>query len=126
MAQVLKLGLTGSETTLPSQSRRFNTSGNSLISTEGRAADGTLHVDFVNSKRSFSISYAVVSETNKDLITSIYQLQISNGSFLSFIYTDESGSDVTVTVKMSAPVFGAINPKNTFYYNGTSIELEEV
>lgn len=126
MSQVLKLGLTGAETTLPEESRSFNSSGNDLISTEGRSADGSLHVDFTNNKRNFSIPYTVVSEANKDLITSIYQLQITNGSFLNFIYTDQAGADVPVTVKMSPPSFGSIIPKNVFYYNGVTIQLQEV
>jgi hypothetical protein len=124
--QILQLGLSGAETTLPTESRSFTNSGNSLSSIEGRAADATLHVDFITNKKSFSIPYRVVSETNKDLITSIYQLQITNGTFLSFIYTNQTGGEVTTTVKMAAPSFGAIVPNNTFYYNGVTIELEEV
>lgn len=124
--QVLKLGLAGAESTLPTESRSFVDSGNALVSVQGRSADGTLHEDFINSKRSFTINYAVVSEATKDILTAIYQLQIDNGSFLSFIYTNQAGSNVSVTVRMAAPNFGAINPKDVYYYYGVTINLEEV
>ena len=124
--QVIKLGLTGAETTLPTESRSFPTSNNGLVSVQGRAADGTKHTDFINSKRSFTINYSVISEANKDIITAIYQLQITHGSYLNFIYTNQAGANVSVTVEMSAPNFGAITPKNVYYYSGTTIVLEEV
>lgn len=126
MAQILQLGLTGAEVTLTEESRSFTDSGNSLNNIEGRSADGTLHADFITNKKSFTINYNVISEANKDIITNIYLSQISNGSFLTFIYTDESNAEISTAVKMSAPVFGAIIPKDIFYYSGTTIELEEV
>jgi len=126
MSQILQLGLSGSEVTLPTESRSFNSFDNALISTEGRSADGTLHTDFTNNKEGFSISYAVVTEANKDMITNLYKLQITNGSFLSFIYTIQSGATVSKTVKMSAPSFGAVLVKDVYYHNGVTISLEEV
>jgi len=124
--QVLKLGLTGSETTLPTASRSFEGVENSLVSTEGRAADGTLHVDFTANKQGFSITYGVVSEATKNIITGIYKLQITNGVFLSFIYTNQAGEETTVTVKMNAPAYGVLIQRGTFYYNGVTINLEQV
>lgn len=126
MSQILQLGLSGSEVTLPTESRSFTGFDNALISTEGRSANGTLHTDFTNNKEGFTITYAVVTEANKDVITNIYKLQISNGSFLSFIYTIQSGAEVTRTVKMSAPSFGPVVVKDVFYHNGVTINLEEV
>lgn len=126
MSQILQLGLSGSEVTLPTESRSFTGFDNALISTEGRSANGTLHTDFTNNKEGFTITYAVVTEANKDVITNIYKLQISNGSFLSFIYTIQSGAEVTRTVKMSAPSFGAVLVKDVWYHNGVTINLEEV
>jgi len=126
MTQILQLGLSGAETTLEGDSRSFTSSGNTLNSIEGRSADGTLHADFITNKKNFTIDYGVISEANKDIITNIYLLQISTPAFLSFIYTDESDAEITTTVKMSEPQFGSINPKDTFYYGGTTIELEEV
>ena len=126
MSQVLQLGLSGSETTLPTESRSFTAFDNALISTEDRSADGTLHTDFTNNKEGFTIAYAVVTEANKTIITDIYKLQITNGSFLSFKYTIQSGATVTKTVKMSAPSFGAVVVKDVYYHNGVTINLEEV
>lgn len=126
MAQILQLGLTGAEVTLPEESRSFNNSGNRLKSVEGESADGTLHADFIVNKKSFTINYGVESEALKDILTNIYLSQISTPSFLTFIYTNQSGSEVSTNVKMQPPQFGAIIPKDTFYYIGTAVELEEV
>lgn len=126
MSQVIQLGLSGSETTLPTDSRSFNNFDNALISTEGRSADGTLHADFTANKEGFVITYGVLTEANKDIITNIYKLQISNGTFLSFKYTIQSGATVTRTVKMSAPSFGPVVVKDVFYHNGVTINLEQV
>lgn len=126
MSQILQLGLSGSETTLPTESRSFTAFDNALISTEGRSADGTLHADFTNNKQGFVITYGVETEATKDIIFNIYQLQITNGTFLSFIYTIQSGATVNKTVKMSAPSFGAVVVKDVFYHNGVTINLEEV
>lgn len=125
MAQTIKLGLSGAETTLPTESRSFQVSSNSLNSIEGRSANGTLHVDFISNKKSFTINYGIISEANKDIITAIYQLQIDNATSLSFIYTNQSGANVTTTVRMQAPTFGSIVPRDVYYYNGMTIELEE-
>jgi len=126
MSQILQLGLIGSETTLPTESRSFTSFDNALISTEGRSADGTLHVDFTSNKEAFTIVYGVVTEANKTIFTNIYKLQITNASFLSFKYTTQSGATVTRTVKMSAPSFGAVVVKDIYYHNGVTINLEQV
>ena len=126
MSQVLQLGLSGSETTLPTESRSFTSFDTALISTTGRSADGTKHTDFTNSKEGFTIVYAVVTEANKDVITDIFKLQTTNGSFLSFKYTIQSGATVTKTVEMSAPSFWAVLVKDVYYHNGVTINLEEV
>lgn len=126
MAQILQLGIIDAEVTLPEDSRSFVNSGNSLNSIEGRSADGTLHVDFIVNKKGFTINYTVISEANKDIITNIYLSQISTPSFLNFIYTDESDIEVATVVKMLEPSFGSIIPKDEFFYNGVTIELEGV
>ena len=126
MSQVIQLGLSGAETTLPTDSRSFTAFDNALISSEGRSADGTMHTDFINSKEAYAIVYGVVTEANKDVITNIFKLQISEPAFLSFKYTIQSGATVTRTVKMSAPSFGAVVVKDVFYHNGITINLEQV
>ena len=124
--QILKLGLIGAESTLSPISRSFDSSGNEEKAISGRSANDTLHTDFVGIKKSFSITYGVVSEALKDILTAIYQLQVTNGSFLNFIYTNQSGAEVATIVKMGAPNFGAITPKDIYNYGGPTILLEEV
>ena len=84
MSQIIQLGIFQKETTLPSSGRSFVSSGNELSSIEGRSADGTLHADFIKNNRTFQLSYSVVSEADKDLITDIYLSQIEEDSFLNF------------------------------------------
>lgn len=124
--QVIQLGISGSEVTLPTESRSFSGEGNNLISTTGRAADGTLHTDFIENKKDYTISYGVVTEATKDIIDGIYNSQITNGSFLSFKYTNQADAVVSKTVSMSAPSYGGIVIQNVYYYNGVTISLEEV
>lgn len=124
--QTIKLGILGAETTLTGISRIFESSGNEETSIQGRSADATLHTDFVARKRNYTISFSTVTEAYKDLLTAIYDLQITNGTFLNFIYTNQAGAEVATAVKMNVPSFGGITPKDIFYYGGTSITLEEV
>lgn len=125
MSQIIQLGIFQKETTLPSAGRSFSSSGNELSSIEGRSADGTLHADFIKNNRTYQLSYSVVSEEDKDLLTGIYLSQIEKDSFLNFVYTDESDQRIATTVKMEEPVFGSIIPKDTYYYNGVTIDLIE-
>ena len=126
MSQVLKLGLTGAETTLSEESRVFSAFGNEGISITGRSANATKHTDFVARKRSYTITYTQPKETLKDQIEGFYDLQISSGSFLSFIYTDKDDAEIQTDVEMSAPNFGQLIPKDDYYYGSVSIELVEV
>lgn len=126
MSQILQLGLSGAETTLEETGRVFSVFGNEGISITGRSANATKHTDFVGRKRSYSVTYFEPKETLKDQITGFYDLQISNGSFLSFIYTDKDGSEIQTDVEMSAPNFGRLIPKDDFFYGSVSIELVEV
>jgi len=124
--QTIQLGISGSEVTLPTESRSFSGEGNNLISTEGRSADGTLKVDFINNKKDYTISYGTLTEATKNIIDGIYNSQITNGAFLSFKYTDQSGSTISKTVKMAAPIYGGLVIRDVYYYNGVTINLEEV
>ena len=124
--QILQLGLLGAETTLETKSRSFASTENDGYSIEGRSADKTLHVDFIARKQRFAINYGTLPESLKDILTAIYDLQITNASFLNFIYTNQAGAEVATIVKMNPPSYGAINPKNIFYYGGSTILLEEV
>ena len=124
--QTIQLGLSGKEVTLPTESRTFDNFDNMEISSNGRSANGRLATNFITSKELFTISYGVITEANKTILTDIFKLQITNGSFLSFKYTVQDGSTVSKTVKMNAPSFGAVVVKDIYYYNGVKIHLEEV
>ena len=126
MSQVLQLGLTGSETTMSEFGRVFSGFGNEGISITGRSADATKHTDFVARKRSYSITYTEPTEVLKDQITAFHQLQITNGAFLSFIYTDKDAAEIQTDVEMLAPNFGQLIPKDDYYYGSVTIELVEV
>lgn len=124
--QTIKLGILGAETTLTGISRVFASSGNEETSIQGRSANATLHVDFVARKRNYTVSFSTVTESIKDILTAIYDLQVTNGTFLNFIYTNQAGAEVATVVKMNAPSYGGITPKDIFHYAGTSLTLEEV
>ena len=126
MSQILQLGLTGAETTLDETGRVFSVFGNEGISLTGRSADATKHTDFVARKRSYSVTYTEPTEVRKNQITAFYDLQISNGAFLSFIYTDKDDAEIQTDVEMLAPNFGRLIPKDDYYYGSVVIELVEV
>ncbi len=65
MTQTIKLGLPGLETTLFGESRSFVTSGNQLNSIDSQSAGGTIDVNFIANKRTFTINYGVLSEEKK-------------------------------------------------------------
>ena len=125
MKQVIKLGLIGAETTLPEESRIFVESGNILKVLEGESASGEEVTDFIGNKKTFSLVYTIVTEILKKLIEELYLLQISEPSFLNFIYTNHLGSEIETVVKMEAPVFGSVMAKDIYYHNGVNITLEE-
>ena len=112
--QIIKLGLPGIEIELETLSRSFEEYGNTLKSLDGRTVDGTLHTDFVNNKRTYTITYTVLSEENKDKLTNIYLSQIEENSYLNIIYSEQDGEVGKATVKMEAPVFGAIISKGEY------------
>jgi len=126
MSQVLQLGLSGAETTLDETGRVFSIFGNEGISITGRSANATKHTDFVARKRSYSVTYTEPIEVLKDQITGFYDLQISNGAFLSFIYTDKDGAEIQTDVEMLVPNFGRLIPKDDYFYGSVSIDLVEV
>lgn len=122
----IQIGLSGAEVTIPKESRAVSSNGGETISFSGRAADGTLHEDFINRKRSWTIDYNVITEANRTLLENIHQLQITNGSFLSLLIDDSTGVPQSYTVRMSFPTFGPLLPRGGFYYRSGSFTLEEV
>jgi len=126
MLQTLQLGILGSEVLLPSESRSMPGLGGQEFLRQGRAIDGTLHVDFINNKKSFTIAWGVIGQDNIDVLDGIYQSQFSNGSFLNFIISNVSGGESNYTVKMSQFNSGLQAQLDDWYYSGVTIQLEEV
>ncbi len=124
--QVLKLGLSGSESTLPTESRINNQGQDTFNYVEGKSADGSLKVDIIGTKGNYSVSWDVMSESDWNALYAIYLLQISNSSYLSYIFTDAAGSTTTKTVLMQPPTKGSLIQRDVYYYNSVSIQMQEV
>jgi hypothetical protein len=121
--QVVTLG----GVTLPTESRSFSSLPTQVISTSGRSADGTLHEDFVTGKLSWVIQYRTLTEDTKILIDGIFNSQVNNADFPSLTFTDKDGVAQEYTVRMAPPSYGALVPQSDqFYYNGVTINLEQV
>lgn len=125
MRQILKLGLLGAETELPTSSGRvFAGIANEEKTNEGRSSDNTLHVDITGIKKTFTITYSKITKATKDILDTIYNLQLTPAK-LSFIYTNEIGVEQQFDVKMDALNYGATSPLDIYYYEGTTINLKE-
>lgn len=124
--QILKLGLAGSEQTLVSESRINDGGQDTFNFVSGTSADGSLKVDIIGTKKNFSITWGVLSETDFNALYAIYLLQITNDSFLSYIYTDEAGATTTKTVFMQPPTQGSLIQRDVYYSNAITITMQEV
>lgn len=124
MQQILQLGVEGSETTLPTESRVFGQGDDTFNYVQGFAADGTMSVDFTGTKRNFSITWSQISETDFKILYAIYKLQLE-GQFLNFIYTDADGSETETEVFMQPPTRGSVVVRDVYYYNACTITLAE-
>ena len=125
MMQVLKLGLSGAEQTLPTKSRINNQGQDTFNYVEGYSADGSLKVDIVGTKGNYSVSWEVMSESDFNDLYAIYKLQIDNDSFLSYIFTDSAGTETTKTVLMQPPTIGDLIQRDTYYSNAITITMKE-
>ena len=125
-SQILQLGLSGSETTLPTESRINEQGAPTYNKRSARSSNQTLHTDFLPKKGNWAITWTVISETDRDAIIAIVDLQESTSSFLSFKYTDAAGSFTTKTVEAEITAIGGLIQKDIFYDNGLSISLVEV
>ncbi len=124
--QILKLGISGSEVTLPTESRINDQGSATYHKVSARSANQTLHTDFLPKKMNWSISWGVISQTDFNTISAIIDLQESTPSFLSFIYTDAQGSETTKIVEAEITSLGALIQRDSYYYSGTSISIVEV
>src|SRR6056297_3602073 len=102
MIQTVQLGISGSEVTLPNESRSLQAMSTEGISIVGRSADGTLHEDFIATKREWQLSYGVITQNNYLSIYSIYTSQFTEQSHLSLILTDQNGQESGYVVRMAA------------------------
>jgi len=124
--QILKLGLPGSETTLPTESRINEQGAPTYFKNTARSANKTLHIDYIAKKLNWSISWSVISETDFNIISAIVDLQYSTPSTLSFIYTTENGTEVSKTVDVEITDKGALMQRDTYYDSGLSLSIVEV
>ena len=123
--QILKLGLSGAESTLITESRVNNGGQDTFQYVPGQSADGSLKVDIIGTKMNRSINWSVMSETDFNALYAIYILQITGNTFLSYIETDAAGAETTYKVLMQPPTRGSLIQKDVFYNNAVSIQLQE-
>ena len=116
----------GTVFTLPEESRSFSITADELLSQQGRAADGTLHIDYINQKQSWTIQYTVLSEATRAIIRNAFLAQISEASGLTFTFDDSTGTPVAHEVTLDAPTFGPIIEKATYFYVGVTLTLREL
>ena len=124
--QILKLGLEGLETTLPTESRINDQGAPSYFKKSARSSNKTLHIDYIAKKLNWSISWSVISETDFNIISAIIDLQYSTPSTLSFIYTTENGTEVTKTVDVEITNKGALMQRDVYYDSGLNLSIVEV
>ena len=124
---VSKLGQLGDQKDLTGFSfLNVQSSQKESIALSGRAADGTLHTDFIEYKDSYTIGYRQVTEEQKLLLDGIFQSQYTNG-FLVYTFSDSNGIETNKTVQMSPPSYGPIFHSGTVvYYRSASFTLVEV
>ena len=123
--QSLKLGLVGSEITLPTKSRTNNQGTPQQIYQQSQSINGTINTDFVGIKEQWNIGWEVLSETDRQTIRNIINLQYDNGSHLNFIYTDEEGTETEKLVFAEIVSKGALLQRDFFYTASYGISLKE-
>lgn len=123
--QILKLGLPTAESLLPTKSRVNNQGTPNQLYQQSLSINGTCNTDFIGIKEGWDISWSVLSETDMNAVTAIIELQYSNASHLSFIYTNESGTEITKTVFAEIVGKGALIQRDSYYYSGFAIGLKE-
>lgn len=126
MIQTLKLGLTGSETELPSESRINDQGSDTPFLIEARSVNGTLHTDFISLKENHNVSWEVISVADYEIVNNIIKLQYTNGSFLNFIYTDSAGLEISLEVRASVTEKGRLVQVGDYYYGGCALTMEQV
>lgn len=126
MIQILKLGLEGSEVTLPDESRINQQGADTPYFNEARSASKKLHVDFISTKGVWNIAWDSISIADYETINNIVKLQYTNGVFLSFIYTDAAGAETQLEVRVTVTNKGTLVQCDDWFYQGLAITIEEV
>ena len=124
--QTLKLGLSGAETTLPTEGRINSQGASSYFKSSARSSNKTLHTDYITKKMNRTISWTPITEADFNIISAIVDLQYSTPSHLSFIYTTENGTEITKTVDVEIIEQGALIQRDTYYDNSLIISVVEV
>ena len=120
----IQLGLDGAEQDLVQEGLVLGSVNIDNGSSETRAADRTLHIDYRPVKRLFTLSYRAISKSNYDALVAIYNLQVDNLADLKYKITEDSGVK-SYTVRMR-PVPRGGDLRDRPYYNNVTIELVEV
>lgn len=89
-------------------------------SVANKTLDGTLYIDYMNYRRSWTLSWKLITKSDYDLIITEYLKQFSTGAMLNFGIPDMS---------INSPVYITISDTNRKYNNqlidGFSIEVQE-
>jgi hypothetical protein len=124
--QILKLGLSGSEITLPVKSRINEQGAPTYFKNTARSANKTLHIDYIAKKLNWTITWEVISEADFNTISAIVDLQYSTPANLSFIYTTENGTEVTKIVDVEISSKGALMQRDIYFDSGLTLSIVEV
>jgi len=119
---IIKLGLLASQIDLDKRSLTLDGVDSLDNNSSSRSVDNTLHVDFTPIKKSFGLSYDIVTKDYYETtLIGLYDVQgTGNGNL---VYT--KGSD-SWEVYMSPLSHGAILAKDEEFYYGVNITLEEI
>ena len=123
--QTLKLGLPGAEQELPTKSRINEQGASQQIYQQAQSINGTCNTDYIGIKDNWTIAWEVLTDTDMALVESIVNLQYTNGTHLSFIYTDAMDAEYTKTVFVELLSKGALGQRDIFFTNGVGIGIKE-
>lgn len=116
-APLLKLG--GVE--LPTMSRSFSES-EIEITREDRTASGRLVIDVIAVKKAFTIQYDIITDEMLSVINEVYRL----GSLLNFVVERENGQIDEYTVRLHPYSRDRFILGDDWFWEGITLELEEV
>lgn len=119
----IQLGLSGLEADLLQDSLIVSSMGVQDNSYRQRSSNATLHVDYLPTKKVFTLTYSVISKQDWQTFVDIYDLQVSSLQPLSF-KIEESTGVTTYSVDMP-PISRGEDMRDKPYYYGMTITLSE-